>query len=95
VAGGVRAGASRECEGDEGKASPERTVAERELQVERAEQEEPEHEPGVDEAQYEATADAPVGEPVESKQRLPGTQLADCEGGEAESADAADAERLG
>ena len=51
MAGDVGAAAGREGERDEREAGRERAVAERELQVERAEQEQPEHETGVDQAQ--------------------------------------------
>ena len=76
--------AGGEGERDEREAGRERAAAERELQVERAEQEQPEHEAGVDQAEQQAAADGPVAEPLDAQERLGGAALADGEGGEAE-----------
>ena len=80
---------------DEREAGRERTAAECELQVEGAEQEQPEHETGVDQGQQEATADGPVAEPVDAQERLGGAEArSTAKAAEAGDADAADAERL-
>src|SRR5581483_1976789 len=94
LAGGAGAHAGREGERDECEPGRERAVAERELQVERAEQEQPEHETGVDEEEQQAAADGAVAEPLDAQERLRGAALADGEGGEAGDACGAYAERL-
>ena len=62
----------------------ERAPAEHVLEVERAEQEEPEDRAGGDEHQEQAAADGAVGEPLDAQERLVGVALADRERGEAE-----------
>src|SRR5512133_2519836 len=94
VAGGGRADPGRDGERDEREAGREGAVAERELQVERAEEKQPEHETGVDQAQKEAAADCTIAELLDAQERLPRAELADGEGDETNEADAADAERL-
>ena len=80
MAGGVGAAAGCERERDEREAGRQRAVAERELQVERAEQEEPEHETGVDQGQQQAAADGAVAELLDAQERLGGAALGDREG---------------
>src|SRR5581483_12040674 len=70
----------------------ERAAAERELQVERAEQEQPEHEAAVGEEEQQTAADRAVAEALDAQQRLCRAALADRERGETGDAGAADAE---
>ena len=69
----------------------ERARAEHVLEVERAEQEEPEDRAGGGEHEQESAADGAVGEPLDAEQRCVGVQLVDRERGEpGEAAEPAD-----
>ena len=91
MTGAVRADPCREGERDEGEAGCERPHAEHVLEVERAEQEEPEDRARGGKHEHEAAADGAVGDALDAEQRRVDVQLVDrerCEPGEA--ADPAD-----
>ena len=83
VTGCVCADPCRERERDEGEAGSERPHPEHVLQVERAEQEEPEDRAGGGEHQEEAAADSTIDQPLDAEQRCVGAALEGREGDEA------------
>ena len=94
VAGRVGADSCRQGERDEGEAGRERPHVEDVLEVERAEQEEPEDRAGGSEHQEEAAADCTIRQPLDPQERRVGVPLAHCEGSEPHDAAEADEQRL-